>query len=114
MAKDRLARLLDSSNTTLNGIDFVEVVNTAQTTLRVHFLNRVAVQGTLVSSALGAPNPSISGGESIASVPILPFDASNWSSDVEGRPLLTLQVAAPGDFSFYTLTVLSSALDPFF
>src|ERR1035441_10519429 len=114
MTKDRLSKLLDTGNTTLNGVDFVEIANQSQTTLRVHFLNLVKVQGSLVSSALGAPNPAITGGETIATVPVLPIHLANWSTDAEGRPLLTLQVAAPGDFSFYTLTILSSALDPYY
>ncbi len=45
--KDRLSKLLDPGNTTLNGIDFVEIASYAQTTLRVHFLNAVALEGTL-------------------------------------------------------------------
>ena len=35
--KDRLGKLLDPANTTLNGIDFVEIASCEQTTLRVHF-----------------------------------------------------------------------------
>jgi hypothetical protein len=114
MQKDRLAKLLDAANTTLNGIDFVEVANQAQTTLRVHFLNGVKLAGKLTPSSLGAANPSITGGETVATVPVLPIHPASWSTDSEGRPLLTLQVAAPGDFSFYTLTILSQALDPFY
>jgi len=38
---DRLAALLAS--TTLNGIDFVEIADDAQTALVVHFLNTVPV-----------------------------------------------------------------------
>ena len=114
MAKDRRSQLLNPDNVTLNGIDFVEIASADQTTLRVHFLNSVGVEGTLNAPSLGAPNPAITGGESIATVPVLPVQPANWSTDAEGRPLLTLRVAAPGDFSFYTLTIQSSALDPFF
>ena len=39
--RDRRAKVLAS--TTVNGIDFVEVANQAQTQLRVHFLNAVTV-----------------------------------------------------------------------
>jgi hypothetical protein len=109
-SKDRLSKLLDPHNTKLNGIDFVEVANTCQTTLRVHFLNKVAVAGTLAQGA----NPTITGGETISTVRVLPFGAGAWSHDPEGRPLFTIKVAAPGDFSFYTLTIDSSALDPFY
>ena len=112
--KDRLGTLLDPANTTLNGIDFVEIVDSQQTTLRVHFLNGVAVAGTLTPGSRVAPNPAITGGETIATVSILPIQPADWTTDTEGRPLLTLRVPAPGDFSFYTFTILSPALDPFF
>jgi Baseplate J-like protein len=114
MAKDRLSKLLNPSNTTLNGIDFVEIGNSCQTTLRVHFLNSVAVQGTLMPGSGATPNPAITGGETISTVAIQPIQPADWSTDVEGRPLLTLRVAAPGDFSFYTMTILSPALDPYY
>ena len=48
---DRLADILAS--TTLNGIDFVEVASDDQTRLRVHFLNTVAVEGTLARHRAG-------------------------------------------------------------
>ncbi|MFZ0304760.1 MAG: baseplate J/gp47 family protein [Terracidiphilus sp.] len=106
--KDRLSKLLDPSNTTLNGIDFVEIASSAQTSLRVHFLNAVALEGTLTAI------PTITGGETIPTVTVDPIDASNWSFDTESRPLLTLEVPAPGDFSFYTMSLASPALDPYY
>ena len=42
-----------------------------------------------------------------------PVAARDWGID-DGRIVLTLRVAAPGDFSSYTLTLSSPALDPFF
>ncbi len=58
---------------------------------------------------------TITGGEVITSVPVLPVDESTaWSADGLGRPVLSLTVAAPGDFSTYQLTVASSKLDAFF
>jgi hypothetical protein len=108
--KDRLGRLLDAANTTLNGIDFVEIAKCAETTLHVHFLNAV----NFVGSPPGPVHPLISGGESIPTVPVLPVSPADWSEDVDGRPLLTLRVAAPGDFSFYTLTIVHDGIDPFF
>jgi hypothetical protein len=60
-------------------------------------------------------NPTITGGETIASVTVQPInDATDWSMDSDGRPILSLAVTAPGDFSFYTLSLTSNALDPFF
>jgi hypothetical protein len=91
----------------LNGIDFVQVVNTAQTILVVHFLNRVTVAGTLKAA------PTISGGDTIASVAVLPIATSDWGLD-QNHVTLTLHVEAPGDFSTYTLTLASPMLDNFF
>lgn len=107
--KNRRSRLITSTITTLNGIDFVEIASTDQKTLRVHFLNSVALQG-LVTAA------TITGGESIPTVKVNPIQNSDWGSDPEGRPLLTLTVAAPSDFSRYTLSLTTSqlVLDPFF
>ena len=105
---DRLADIVAS--TTLNGIDFVEIVNPAQTELRVHFLNAVPIQSTL-----GATTPiTITGGERIPGVPVMPVTAADWSTDDAGRPVLTVRSAMPGDFSRYRLAIASSALDPFY
>ena len=103
--RDRRAAVLAS--TSFNGIDFVEIANTHQTTLNIHFLNDVPVKGTLRAQ------PTIDGGETIRSVAVLPIADSDWSWDEE-HVVLALRVAAPGDFSTYRLTVSSLALDPFF
>jgi uncharacterized phage protein gp47/JayE len=108
--KDRLSKLLDPQNTVLNGIDFVEIASQDQTVLRVHFLNGVEFAGSPPAPVM----PAITGGERIPVVRVLPLAPDAWSHDAEGRPLLTLQVAAPGDFSFYTLTLSSPGLDPFY
>jgi hypothetical protein len=107
---DRLAALLSPLNTTLNGIDFVEMTTADQRHLTVHFLTTVPVAGSL-----GSPAVTITGGESVATVPVLPIDAgADWTLDAAGRPLLALSVPYPGDFSIYTLTVASTVLDPWF
>src|SRR5580704_975550 len=106
--RDRLALLLGQA--TFNGIDFVEVVSSDQKTLLVHFLNAVPMQGTV--SAV-----SITGGETVPTVTVNPIDnATDWSLDTSTpqRPLLSLTVPSPGDFSFYTLTLVSSVLDAYF
>lgn len=107
-AHPRLQYLL-SDQSSWNGIDYVEIANTQQTELRVHFLTSVPI-------ALTPPNPvTICGGETIASVAVLGIDeASAWSADEDGRPILSLEVAAPGDFSTYTLRIASDGLDPYF
>jgi hypothetical protein len=105
---DRLGTLIAS--TTLNGIDFVEVTSADQTSLRVHFLNTVAVQGTLA-----ADNPvTISGGESVVSVPVNPIAGADWAVDDDGRPTLDLHTPFPGDFSRYLLRIDSTVLDSFY
>lgn len=111
-SRDRRQILL-SPDARFNGIDFVDVA-ASQTALSVHFLNAVAVQGSLS----GSPPVTITGGEVVSTVAVGPIDDSagsaDWSADSEGRPVLRLTVAAPGDFSTYTLTVGSDKLDPFF
>src|SRR4029077_2084929 len=101
--RDRRARVLASSS--VNGIDFVEIADQAQTLLRVHFLNAVPVEGNLTDA------PKIAGGEAIPTVAVLPNLLWGWD---DGHVVLTLRVRAPGDFSFYRLTLASPVLDPFF
>lgn len=103
-ARDRRAAVLAS--TSFNGIDFVEIADTTQTRLVVHFLNGVPV------GALSSP-PAITGGETIPTVAVLPVSAADWGFD-EGHLTLRLRVAAPGDFSNYLLTLHSPVIDPFF
>lgn len=106
VVKDRRQKLLDS--TTLNGIDFVEIASADQRTLRVHFLNHVALSGSV-------SHPAITGGETVRTVAVDPIDdTSDWSADAEGRPILTLHTVVAGDFSNYTLVLESPLLDRFF
>jgi hypothetical protein len=105
-SRDRRAIILQPG-AAYNGIDFVEIVDAQQTTLNVHFLNGVELQSTL------AGQPTITGGETIPSVPVLPIAASDWGRD-DDHVVLTLHVAAPGDFSTYTLAIPSPILDRFF
>jgi hypothetical protein len=102
-AKDRRKEILKS--TIFNGIDFVEIADTEQTTLKVHFLNAVALQN------IG--QPTITGGETIPDIVVLPISPADLGFD-DGHLVLTLQVTAPGDFSTYRLAIPSSNLDPFF
>ena len=104
-SRDRRTAVLQSS--AYNGIDFVEIANQQQTTLNVHFLNAVEFIGTLTGQ------PTITGGETIPTVAVLPIADTDWGFD-DGHVVLTLRVPAPGDFSAYTLTIPSPALDRFF
>ena len=109
-SRDR-RQLLLAEGAQLNGIDFVDVAE-SQTELFVHFLNGVAVEGTLT----GNPQVTITGGEVISTIAVDPIDEStDWSADGEGRQVLRLTVASPGDFSSYTLSLIGSdKLDPYF
>jgi len=107
-------KFLLSAGATWNGIDYVEVATADERTLLVHILNQVTVRGTLVT-APGSPPVTIEGGEVITSIAVSPIDeASAWTADNEGRPVLTVTVEAPGDFSPCRLSVASTKLDPYF
>lgn len=114
---DRRQHLL-SAGASWNGIDYVEVATADERTLRVHFLNQVPVQGTLITVSGSPPGSTapvtITGGEVITSIAVGSIDeASAWTADSEGRPVLTVTVEAPGDFSAYHLSVASTVLDPY-
>src|SRR5215468_10865804 len=101
--KDRFTALLKS--TTLNGIDFVELDPADPSILRVHFLNAVAV-------ATAGMAATIDGGDRLPTVAVAPINnATDWSADADGRPLLTLHVGGEGDFSDYTLSITGAPLD---
>ena len=103
--KDRKSQLLQSPS--LNGIDFVEIANDAQTALRIHFFNAVPLKGTI-------SKPTISGGETIRNVSINPInEQTDWAMD-GNHQVLMLSVVAPGDFSNYTFSITSPKLDGFF
>jgi hypothetical protein len=104
--RDRRSQLNDPT-ATLNGIDFVEVADTSQRILIVHFLNAVPVAGSLIAA------PTITGGDTIPNVAVSPVEATDWGMD-GSHVVLALRVPAPGDFSTYTLTLASPVLDPFF
>lgn len=109
--RDRQKTLLDQSK--YNGIDFVEIVPSDpegdQKTLLVHFLNQVTMRGTVTKA-------DITGGETVPTVTVNPIDDATdwWIDNLTQRPILKLTVPAPGDFSFYTLTLTSAALDNYF
>jgi hypothetical protein len=101
--KDRFTELLKS--TTLNGIDFVELDSADPAILRVHFLNAVSVATPGIAA-------TIAGGDRIPVVAVAPIDnATDWSTDADGRPLLTLHVGGEGDFSDYALSITGAPLD---
>ena len=71
MVKNRRIELLQSA--TLNGIDFVEVASDDEMTLRVHFITRNPVAGSINGMR-------IDGGERLTTVPVLPIhEPADWS-----------------------------------
>ncbi len=104
----------------LNGIDYLEVVDhdadllqeltghgppfdgDRQRFLRVHFVNDLA------PASLGKSNLHISGGERIR--PIVILDATIGTAP--DADVLTIEVEEPGDFSIYTLTIVSGPDNP--
>jgi hypothetical protein len=103
-AKHRRRKLLEQTPADLNGIDYVVVSNAQRTAIAVHFLTTAPVASTLAAAA-------VAGGHTGAAIPITSL---NWGVDAFNRPLLTLNLATPGDSAFYTLSLTSTALDPFF
>src|SRR5690349_21139607 len=103
-------QLLLGPGAVLNGIDYIDV-GPSLTRLSVHFLNTVAVQGSLS----GSRPVTITGGELVTGIAVDPIDeATAWSADGQGRPVLALAVNTPGDLSPYRLAISSTKLDPFF
>src|SRR6266508_3331172 len=105
--RDRRAQL--EAVGTLNGIDFVEIANDAETRLRVQFLTATPDATSLAAAITGA---TISGGQSIPTVEVQPAGSWVWAMASNGRPVVDLTVAAPGDFSTYTLSEFSARRYP--
>lgn len=105
--RNRLVLVIESS--TVNGIDYVELPAVDATTLYVHFLNEVPVQPASPAVVLA----TITGGDRIQGIQVNAIDnATDWSVDADGRPLLTLTVNEPGDFSNYTLALTTGTPSP--
>lgn len=93
---------------TLNGIDYLEVVDHDAATnaerqrfLRLHFVNALA------PGSFAAANVSITGGERVR--PIVVLDAKIGTGP--DADILTVEVEQPGDFSLYTLSLVRGPHD---
>ncbi len=93
---------------TLNGIDFLEVLDDAslpneqrQRTLFVHFIKPLA------PNALNADNVRIEGGERITNIAVTNASIGTGND----ANVLTVNVNAPGDFSYYTLRLIRNEND---
>ncbi|MCW5799959.1 MAG: putative baseplate assembly protein [Nitrospira sp.] len=105
---DELRRQVVWNHPTLNGIDFLEVIDhTAPTEaerqrkLELHFVK------PLGALTLAAGNIRIEGGERITIFHVLSVVAGSGSS----ANILTVEVDQPGDFSTYTLRLVTDALN---
>lgn len=93
------------AHATLNGIDFLDVVDNLldplskrQRTLRIHFLK------ALTPGLITKKNIRIDGGDRIQNV-----KATKTSLDVTNNNVLIVEVSARGDFSTYTLRIVKDA-----
>ena len=103
---DRLELLL--GQTAVTGIDFVYVYP-SQTTLDVYFLNNpVAIQGAVGPKDIFIYSPS--GGESL---PVVPVVSVSWQV-ANGRDVLRVITASPGDFSHYRLHIENLKIDRYY
>ncbi len=105
---DELRRQVVRNHPTLNGIDFLEVIDhTAPTEaerqrkLELHFVK------PLGALTLAANNIKIEGGERITTFHVLSVVTGSGSS----ANVLTVEVDQPGDFSTYTLRLVTGALN---
>lgn len=103
LRSDRLAALRAQS--TLNGIEFLEVATEDQLTLRVGFVHPLPGAGEADEVPAGAPaltadNVRIDGGVRVRGIRVVAVAAA-------GREL-TVVVSARGDFSAYTLRLVAS------
>ena len=105
----------------VTGIDFVQVVDPGdQRLLRVFFLidpdtlaaPMVATAALPVDAAAGLVSiVSTSGGESVAEPRIVRLTWMSVPTDAGPRTILEVEVAEPGDFSIYRLTVDDARVD---
>ncbi len=102
---DRKAALLAQDD--LTGIDFV-AVDATQDVLDVFFLREPA---TLATPLVIAPGDITITGEDDPSVPIT---GASWVGPIEGRTVLRVTTARPGDYGRYWLTINGAQIDPYF
>lgn len=94
------------NNAAWNGIDFLEVASADQETLTVTFIHNLPGQSDPVppvGPALTPENIIIEGGVRIRNIDVLSVSATNNE--------LTITVDKAGDFSWYTLRIVSSNID---
>jgi hypothetical protein len=101
--KNQARRLKVASSDSINGMDYLEVVSSDQKTLEVHFFHPLPGETggiPLAPSALSAENFIIEGGSRIKNI-----EVAAVSSDTD---IVRIQVNVAGDFSTYTLRMITS------
>ncbi|MET0526421.1 MAG: baseplate J/gp47 family protein [Nocardioides sp.] len=98
-------RLEVKGSTSINGIDYLEVVTVDQRTLEIRFLNPLpgSTSGVPTGPELTADNIRIDGGERVVGVRVTDVDR-------DGR-VLSVHVDRAGDFSTYTFRLVASPTD---
>ncbi|HET9080123.1 MAG TPA: hypothetical protein VFO01_06365 [Trebonia sp.] len=100
-------RLLLSRDATFNGVDYAEICPGG---IRVHFINRVRVKGTL---ARDRPPVTLAASGTVSAPAVRPVDEdADWSTDTGGRPVLRVRADLPGAPARYLLTVRGDRVDP--
>ncbi len=94
--------------TAFNGIDYLEVASADQKTLEVHFIHPLPEEPGQVppspAPALTVDNVRIEGGVQVQDVPVVAVSTSN--------EILTVTVDEAGDYSTYTLRLITSPTQP--
>lgn len=105
---DELRRRAVRDHATLNGIDYLEVVDrTAPTETERQRKLEVRFVKPLGSLTFTKDNVRIEGGERIVAIAVLAVTAGSGAD----ADLLTVEVDRPGDFSLYTLRLITGPLD---
>lgn len=111
----RRANVVKNPSSPVNGVEFLEVLDRPadppelrQRALLVHFLKALTPTGQ--PGALGLNNVLIEGGERIRDIRVTKVTAGAAGPTPYDQPhVLVVEVAAPGDFSTYTLRVVRDA-----
>ncbi len=106
--KNQERRSRVSKGNTVNGIDYIEVADSSQKFLFVHFIHPLPGENGGIPAgsglALDKDNIRIEGGVRITNIEV--------KNVISAGPILEVEVRASGDFSMYTLRLVASPNDP--
>ncbi len=108
---DRLQELVEQN--TVCGIDFIDV-DDSQVLLHIYFFSHDnAPQANQILATLTADNIEIYAPFGADRLPNISIDSIAWQL-IDGRTVLTVQTATPGDFSQYRLRINHAGVDHYF